>query len=446
MTGRTFRSRSPIALLVATAVLLAGCGTGFFGEEDDVILPGERISVLELASALDPDPAVAGLPVVLPEPEANEAWPQSGGVPSHAPQHLAYSGALTEVWSADVGEGSGGSQFLVNPPIVAGGRVFVSDAAGNVTAVSASSGDELWQVRVANPYEDSNPLGGGVAFADGLLYVTTGFGEVLALDPANGGMVWREEANSPVRAPPAVFEGRVLVVTVDNQTEAYAADTGEVLWTHSGVLETASVLGGASPATGPGVAIVPYTSGEVTALRLESGRAAWSDSLTALRRSSALGAIADIRGPPVIDRNIVIAVSHSGRLAALDLRSGARAWEQDIASIEMPWVAGDFIFVLTTDAEVVALLRDTGQIRWVARLPRWEDPDDREGPIVWAGPILAGNRLYAVGSDGDGAVIDPATGEVTQFFDLNGTSQISPIVAGGTLYILSDDGTLTAYR
>ena len=80
-------------------------------------------------------------------------------------------------------------------------------------------------------------------------------------------------------------------------------------------------------------------------------------------------ALADIRGRPVIDRGRVFAVSHSGRMAAIDLRTGDRVWEQEIGSSHSPWVAGDYVFVLANDNELVCLTRDEGKVRWVRQLP-----------------------------------------------------------------------------
>ena len=65
-----------------------------------------------------------------------------------------------------------------------------------------------------------------------------------------------------------------------------------------------------------------------------------------------------------------------------------------------PWVAGDWVFVATDEAKVIAMARTTGKIRWIAELPRWEKPKDKKGPIFYSGPILAGQRLILTGSNG----------------------------------------------
>lgn len=452
VTPQPHSTRRSLRLAAGTLCLamigLSGCGVGswFGGDEEVERLPGHRVSVLELAQTLEPDPQVADLDVAVPEPRAMQDWPVPGGRPDHAPQHLAMNPRFAELWTASIGDGAGDNTRLLNPPIVVGGRVFATDGTGHVTALSAANGDQIWRVSAADPEEDSEPLGGGVAYGDDLLYVSTGFGEVVALDPANGGLVWREEAGAPIRAAPAFADGRVYVVTVDNTLEAFSAADGTFLWRHTGILEPAALLGGAAPAVAPGVVVAAYSSGEILALRPESGRPAWFDSLTAIRRVGALAALADIRGLPVIDGDRVVAISHSGRMAAFDLRRGVRIWEQDIGGINTPWVAGQFLFVVTNQAEIVALTADTGRIRWVTPLPRWEDPEDREGAIVWSGPVLAGGLLLVLGSHEQGSLLSPFTGEVVGEFDLPERTHVPPVIANETLYILFDDGTLSAYR
>ena len=443
MTGHSF---GRFAVLLGLP-LLAGCGPGgWFGGEEVPPLPGTRISILELAEGLEPDPLVADLTVAVPPPSLNLEWPQAGGRPDHAPGNVSLSYPLEQIWSADVGTGSGGNRRLLTAPIAADGRLFVMDADGHVQAVDAETGRRLWRVRVASPDEDSVPLGGGVGYANGRLYATTGFGEVMAVDPANGGLLWRAEANGPIRSAPTIAGGRVFVVGIDNQLEAMDAATGELMWSHTGILEDAGLLGGASPAVGSGIVVAPYSSGEVYALRVETGRPIWSDSLAAIRRIGAMAGLADIRGNPVIAGDMVIAISHSGRMVAIDVRSGIRVWEQSVGGVNMPLVAGEFVFVLTNDAEVVAMTRRGGRILWVAPLRRYVNPEERAGAVVWAGPVLAGDRLIAVGSEGEGVVLSPRNGEITETFRLRGESTIPPIVANGTLYVLSDNATLTAYR
>ncbi len=458
------RGRAMRAMALAALLALAACDTirdrfreareeGAEGDETaDAILAEtrntgpERISVLELAQDLSPDLEIAGVQVTVPDAQINTDWRQVGGGVRRNTGNVAITYPVGEIWQRRVGRGAERGARLLSPPILADGRVYAKDAVGNLAVLNAETGERLWRVRVATPEEDSLPLGGGIAVEDGRLFVTTGFGEVLSLDPANGGLIWRRELGVPIRAAPTVLNGRLFVVTVENELQVMNTVDGSLLWRHSGLLETTGVLGAATPAVAEDVVVVAYSSGEVYALRPESGRPLWNDSLAAVRRFGALAGLADITAHPVIDGDLVYAISHSGRMAAIDIRTGVRRWEQEIGGIQTPWVANDFVYVLTNNNEVVALARATGAIRWVAQLPSFEDEEEREDPIVWSGPVMAGGVLMFVGSHGRGVGVWPLNGNIFGAFELEEDANLPPVVVNEVLYVLSDDGTVTAYR
>ena len=172
----------------------------------------------------------------------------------------------------------------------------------------------------------------------------------------------------------------------------------------------------------------------------------WSDNLASARSADAVSALADIRGRPVIDRGRVFAASHSGRMVAIDLRSGERAWEQDIGSTHGPWVAGDYVYILSNDNELVCLTRNDGKVRWVRQLPSYEDEKAKEDPIEWAGPVLGGDRLIVLSSDGWALSVSPYTGEPLGREEMPAGAFVDPVIANNTLYILTDNAELSAYR
>ncbi len=84
--------------------------------------------------------------------------------------------------------------------------------------------------------------------------------------------------------------------------------------------------------------------------------------------------------------------------------------------------------------------------RWIRRLPRYEDPEDKEGPILWSGPLLVSDRLIVVSSIGQAVSISPYTGAPLGLIEMPGDIEISPIAANGMVYMLTMDGELIALR
>ena len=432
-------------MLGSLLILLVAAGCDLFGDKKQP-LPGERISVLSLDRQLEPDPELAKIPITLPRPVANPDWPEPGGYPSHAMQHLSLSDKLSEVWKANIGEGASRYTRVLSQPVVAKGRVYAMDGGVQVTALDAATGNRLWQVDLKPDDQVGNSFGGGVAFWHDHLYASTGYAQVLELDPADGRVLWKTAISAPIRSGPTVANGRVFVVTVENELVVLAADDGRRLWNHNGIPETASLLGGASPAVEGEVVVAAYSSGELYALAVENGRPLWSDNFANTRSVNAVASLADIRGRPVLDRDRVFAISHSGRVAAIDLRSGERAWEQDIGSTHSPWVAGDYVYVLSNDNELVCLTRNEGKVRWVWQLPSYENPKKRKDPMIWAGPVLGSDRLIVLSSVGDAISVSPYTGEPLGREVMPAGGYLGPVIADNSLYVLTDDATLTAYR
>ncbi|MEZ5666202.1 MAG: PQQ-binding-like beta-propeller repeat protein [Alphaproteobacteria bacterium] len=444
MQINAFRTGLRGAVLALSAGALAGCS--WFGDDEVERIPGTRVAVLDANPALTPDVEAGAEPFVMPA-ESLDEWPQDGGNAQHNPQRLAGGGGLGVVWSSDIGAGSDSEERLLVQPIVANGRIYAIDADGELVALDAAGGREVWRVDLIPEDEDEGELGGGIAFADDTLFVTTGSAEAMALEPADGTVVWRVPLPGPSRSAPTVDAGRVFAVSADNRAVALDAATGQRLWSHSGAAEEAGILGSASAAVDGSVVVVPYTSGEVYAMRVENGRVLWSDRLVAPRATEAIARIAHIRARPIIGDARLFVVSHSGRSAALDMRTGSRVWEQPAGGASSPWLAGNTLFLVTDRAEVVSLSETDGRIRWVTQLQRYEDMEDQEDPIDWVGPILVGDRLIVAGSNGVAVAMSPSTGEPVDQRDIGGAGfRIEPLAAGGTIYLLADDARLYALR
>ena len=300
-----------VARILLAAVLLALSLTGCdIFDKKKTPLPGERTPVFSDRKDLEPDKETAGVQVELPAPVANDSRPQSGGFANYAMQHLAVGEAPHVIWSADVGAGSTSTRVLTTPPVVADGKVFAKDAQSTVSAYDAETGKLLWRVTLKpDKARDSDEFGGGLAWYGGRLFVTTGFAAVFCLDPDTGKEVWTSGVSAPVRGAPLVFGDRVFAISIDNRLHAMAAVDGADLWSFTAVQETTGFVGGNSPAGSAEYVVAPFSSGELVALRIDNGRQLWNESLIGRRgEMRAFGNLADIRGRPVIDRGLVLAI------------------------------------------------------------------------------------------------------------------------------------------
>jgi len=474
------------SLLLASlsAVLLSGCSTldalnpfdktesEKRAEQGDVAGDDQRISILELSETLKVAEPVTPDQVILPDPYVNTDWPQAGGNVQHVVQHTGASGPLDKAWSVSIGEGSGRKGRVVAPPVIADGSIFTVDSRYKVAAFDETSGDKLWSFkveavqrsstrvgktsfidRVKDPLtftdgdgSDKEGVGGGVAFANGIVYVATGLGKMVALDAKTGDVVWERETRVPLNSVPTVDNGRVFVISDDNELFALDIKNGDVLWSYQGITETASMLTSPAPAVIDDVVLAPFSSGELIALRVQNGGVLWQDALSSTARLTPLASLNDISGGPAVADGYVIATAQSGVMTAFDLRTGQRVWSIPAGSLSIPLITGDVVFTVTTAGQVAAVSKLDGTVLWIEQLENFKNAKKRKERTVWTGPLLAGNRLLVASSGGDVTLLDPRSGSILKEMNVKSAVFVPPVIANETVYILTDEAKLVAFK
>ena len=444
-TSLTRRFAVPVALILALG--LSGCGV--LGGKGKPTTPtvGNRIPILSrVESGAKIDPALAGVAVVLPPATSNPEWPQAGGPANKSYGHLALAAAPLRGWSASI-SGSSSKQRLAAAPVIGGGQLFAMGTDGMVHAFDATSGAPRWtQSFKISGDGSSSVFGGGASFDSDKVYITTGVGEVAALDAASGKQLWKVKPAGPLRGSPTIAFGLVFVMTQDNQIHALNAEDGTSGWNQSASSGQTGVFGVGAPAAGQGTVVAGFSTGELIAYRYENGRQLWADALARTSLSTTVGVLTDIDADPIIDRGRVYALGQGGRMAAYELTSGQRIWELNLAGISTPAIAGEWIFTLTDDAKLLCIARTTGKVRWMTQLARYKNEKKKKNAIYWTGPVLAGDRLWFANSNGQVYSAAVGDGSIALLTELKSPITLAPVVANGTLYVLDDGGKISSFR
>jgi outer membrane protein assembly factor BamB len=450
-----------IVAALAALVLVSGCSLFGGGKKPKTPTVGERIAVLTSEASIELDPGLADVPVTVPGPLTNADWAQAGGNAAKSLGHLTLENDLSRLWSVDAASGSTSRVRLASGPVVGGGRLYVVDTTATLRAISTSDGRQIWRKQIGDPkdtrggmslwtgemsHDSAALMGGAVSYDNGRVYASNGLGDIAAFNAENGQQLWKVRPGGPLRGAPTIANDNVYAVTQDNQLFALDPADGKVRWQAAGSLELAGVLGSASPAAAQGTVVAGFSSGELNAYRYENGRVLWQDVLARTSISTVVGTLSDIDANPVIDNGRVFAIGQGGRMVALELNTGQRVWEINAAGISTPWVAGDWIFVVTDQAQLLAIARSTGRVRWISQLRRYRDEDDKQDPVFWWGPILAGDRLILANSRGDLINVAYSNGNVLSTIKTGNRVIAPPIVADNKLFIFYNDGRITAWQ
>lgn len=197
-----------------------------------------------------------------------------------------------------------------------------------------------------------------------------------------------------------------------------------------------------APAASANIAVVAYGSGDLVGVGLETGEELWQASLTGVGSVAATGAFSGFSGSPVIADNIAYAGSNNNILAAFDTRDGQRLWEQPITIRGTPYVAGAYVFVVSTREVLYALNRQTGDVAMALQLPQFANAEDKRYQFVWQGPVMAGNQLWLVSARGLLLRVDVATRKAADPIDIPSDIRHAPVVAGQRLWLQDSGSTL----
>ncbi len=430
-----------LGLLAALALLMA-C-------ESEVILEGERLDL----RALDAEQEIAAPvgraePIQLPAMSDNAEWTHRNGSGADQSRHPALASELTRVWSSDIGQGEGRRHRISTEPVVAGGRVFTMDSRALVSATS-TSGERLWQRDLTPSYAGPNDAsGGGLAHGAGRLFVASAFGTLTAIDPATGEVHWTQRFDAPVSGAPAVRGGHVYVVS--NEGAAYAVDVenGRLRWRVPGVPSAASMSGGAAPAVTDRAVLFPFPSGDLVSALRDDGIETWRRRIAGSRGGQAYAQVRDITGDPVVVGSTVYVGNQSGRVMALDLDSGDPRWSAEEAAYGPVWPVAGSVFVNNDRGELLRLDAQNGERIWNVELPYYTREREGRRAEIFAhyGPVLAGGRLIMASNDGLMRGFDPESGALIEQVEVPRGATARPVVAGRTLFVVSTDGRLHAYR
>ena len=104
------------------------------------------------------------------------------------------------------------------------------------------------------------------------------------------------------------------------------------------------------------------------------------------------------------------------------------------------------LYAISTDGELAAFDRRTGNVYWVQQLRRYRDEGERKGRVSWTGPIMIGGRLVLANSEGDVVAVSPSNGQTLASADVGQPVFIPPIAANDQIYIVTDEARLVVLR
>ena len=334
---------------------------------------------------------------------------------------------------------------VTSSPTIDNGRIFVTTLDSRILAYSTEDGSVVWERQGPGPM-DASPI-----VADDRLYITFRNSRLAALELDTGETIWESVISNPQFSWVNVADGSVYVSCQDGVIQAFDAGTGEKRWE----IDTGGGLF-APPSISEGMVIIPTRSNQVLVLVGETGQTRLSyvvpgpvDGAAAISRGTAVlgDARGFVRAINIRSQNLPLEKTvlrfwsqfYIWGLAPFPPAQSGAVWTRSIR--EEVWadaaIAGNRAFFATREGNVYAFTLSGGQELWKTALG--DEP-------TWGGsPTVVNDVLYIGSEDGQLYALDTASGEHLWNLDLGDSVSSAPAYADGSLYVLTDNGTLIAF-
>lgn len=343
--------------------------------------------------------------------------------PAELPAVAALMGTQL-VWSAQVGEGHASLA-----PLVAGGRVFVAGGAGNVAALDAATGKDVWRLNLGTP------IAAGVGSDGQTAAVVTRNNQLVAI--TDGAERWRVRLPARSFTAPLVAGERVFVLTADRVVTAFDGKTGARLWSQSRPAEPL-VLSQTGALLAVGDTLVVGLAGRLTGLNPDNGSVRWEAPVATSRGTNEVERLVDIVGPVSRIRNSVCARAYSAAVGCVDASRGTVVWTR--AAQGTTGVHGDdrLVFGSESDGRFQAWQRATGEPAWSI---------DRLKYRGLTAPLALGRVVAVADSRGLVHLVSREDGSEMTRLTTDGSPILAPpVLAGDALVVQTRNGGVFAWR
>lgn len=376
--------------------------------------------------------------IMLSQPKVIESWLFSSSNPQNKIPHASITGFDKKIWNENVGHGINSNYLHLPKPVIHDGMIYTLDSRLRLTKTS-KNGDVIWDFHIREDKNIPAVASVGLAYDNGYIYVVAGDGIIYAIQP-EGEIIWQYDTKNILRSAPIIKDGHLYVIATNNELFVLNTKDGSLAWTYKNIETDTNLLGMGTPALAHGIAVVPFSSGEIIAFNDKTGEPMWSNTLLSYRTFNQIADLSHVLAAPVIDGSVVYLIGNAHQMGAFKLQNGEPIFTVPVGGQTTPVIVGDVLFMITNKDTLIAMNKYNGRLIWEKEL--YSKTQKR---VSWHMPVPVNNQIIATSGEGDVIVFDMATGKETKNLKMEKLF-VSPIAYNKGLLFYTDDADLIMYR
>ncbi|AVP59010.1 outer membrane protein assembly factor BamB [Pulveribacter suum] len=287
---------------------------------------------------------------------------------------------VRQAWTAQIGD----TQGLALDVRVVGHTVVLASASGEVAAIDARTGGDVWRTRLGIP------LASGVGSDGRWAAVGSRTSEIIALE--GGREIWRKHLPAPAYTAPLVAGERIFVLGADRSVSAFDAASGRLLWRQQRpgeplILRQGGVLMAVDDT------LVAGLSGRLVGFNPDNGSVRWEAPLASPRGTNDVERLVEIVGRTSRVGGSLCARAYQASVGCIDTARGSVAWTQAASGGE--GIDGDeqMLFGTEGNGTVLAWSRADGSRAWSSNRLQWRK---LTAPLLLGRSVVVGDEAGLV--------------------------------------------------
>ena len=267
--------------------------------------------------------------------------------------------ALQVNWRLDTRAADNRASYRLRPLLV-GDLVYSIDTSGTVVCVDVTDGSRLWR------YDTELAAIAGMGGDARMLIVTSQDGDIAAYQGTGKGMknLWQTRIDGEIRATPVIDGDQVFVRSVDGKLRSLSAVDGSQQWVVSRRVPVLSLTGNSEPLVRGELVFSGFDDGKLIAYDRSNGQVRWEATISLPSGRTDVERLVDLDGRFVIRDGVIYVTSFQGRLAAVQAVSGDLLWSREFSSFQPIEIDDDALYLSDENSDLWAIDRRTGAAFW----------------------------------------------------------------------------------
>ena len=271
------------------------------------------------------------------------------------------------------------------------------------------------------------------------LFVADSIANYYVINRNTGKLKWKKKHSSSFNSQIKTFEGKALVIDMENKLRCFSLETGDLLWsvkTQQSLLRSQKKQ---SLILNNGKVFFSNSIGDVTAVNISTGKIIWQ---TPTQSNLTFGNTYFLKLSDIVsDKSSIFVSNNNNQFLSIDLLSGAINWKQDLSSELRPAVIGNYLVTISDNGLLIVMNKESGQIIRINDLLK-NIKEKRQKDYQPTGFLVGKFYIYVSTNNGRILVVNFREGKIEKKLKLDNNKLQRPVYFNKNLYIAKDNSII----